>query len=436
MSFVYSRTAADIAKRALKLIRVIDAELPPAGIDRENAFDALNGFVKYLQTKGFNLWRETEAYLPLVKGQESYKLGPDGDICFDVDDFVLTQLAADQVTNDTLLTLNSTTGIEAAPNLFGFDPTTTTANWLVTDGTLSNVSGLVITNTTGAAEAQYSFDTEFGKTYIVEFTFAAGTALTGTAEITDIDGIITSTAVAASTSYRLEFVARQTTTNFVFRNGSAVATEDNTISLLSYIDKSQGDKLGVFLDDGTLFWTNVIYGAPFEVADGLPSDASTGNLVYSYTDLIPRPMSITNTRYRDNISASEIPTTDWTRKEYFEQPDKSSQGIVTKWYYTPQLDNGTLYVWQPASNTTSLLALSYIRPLEVTNENADKTDFPSEWFDLLSYGVAYRLIPEYSIPDRIAMMVQTQYGEILDSALGFDNDGSISIEIDYEGSMR
>jgi len=434
MSFVYSRTAADIAKRALKLIRVVDAELPAQGIDRQNAFDGLNGFVKYLQTKGFNLWRETEAYLPLVVGQEKYTLGPNGDRCFNVDDFVLTQLAADQIAGDTVLSLNSTTGIEAAPNLFGFDPTTTTQNWPVTDGTLSVSSGLVITNTTGQAEASYSFDTEFGKTYIIEFTFTAGTSLTGVVEATDFDGIINSVAVTTNGVVRLEFTARQTTTNFIFRNDSAVATEDNTIAGLSYINKSAGDQIGIFLDDGSLFWSNAIYLSPFEIADQLPSGASTGNLVYAYSELIPRPMSVTNTRYRDNISASEIPNTEWTRKEYFEQPDKSTQGIVTKWYYSPQLQDGELYVWQPVNLNTALLAISYIRPLEVTDDNADNTDFPSEWFDLLSFGTAYRLMAEYSVPDNVAATVMQQYNELLDAALGFDNDGSISIQIDYEGT--
>ncbi|MAE21987.1 MAG: hypothetical protein CMK92_06100, partial [Pseudomonas sp.] len=88
----------------------------------------------------------------------------------------------------------------------------------------------------------------------------------------------------------------------------------------------------------------------------------------------------------------------------------------------------------PVNLNTALLAISYIRPLEVTDDNADSTDFPSEWFDLLSFGTAYRLMAEYSVPDNVAATVMQQYNELLDAALGFDNDGSISIQIDYEGT--
>lgn len=432
-SATYSRTAIEIVKRALKLIRVVDAELPVEGQDRENGFDALNGFVKFLQTEGFNLWRETEAFIPLVKGQQSYLLGPNGDHAFDADDFIDTTLSADALTGATLLSLTSTAGIEAAPDILLSDPTTSTQDWTTTNGTIAIVDNkLVLTNTTKAF-TDLSLVTEVGKTYIVKAVYERGSSANADFEIRDVDGLIICTNLAACGTARLEFTARQKSTTFRFQNGLGTVGLKNTISDLNYIDKATGDKIGIFLNDNTRQWTNILYLSPFEIADGLTGPADSGNLIYSYTNLVPRPMSITNLRYRENLTFNDTPTTDWSRVQYFEQPDKANQGTVTKWYYSPQLNDGRLYIWQPASSSAALLPFTYIRPLDVTDDNADTLDFPSEWFDLLSFGTADMLSAEYDVPEKALARVATKYQELLDQALGFDNDGYVMIEIDYEG---
>lgn len=432
-SAVYTRTAIDIIKRGLKLIRVVDAELPLEAIDRENGIDALNGLIKFLQTEGFNLWRETEALLPLTKGKESYLLGPGGDRAFNADDFINTTLSSAQVASDVLINLTSTAGIVAAPDILAADPTTTTQGWTVTNGTIAIVSEeLVLTNTTQAF-VDYDLTTEVGKTYILKAVYKQGSAANADFEIRDIDGLITSLNLTASGTARLEFTARQKTTVFRFQNGSAVAGLKNTITDLNYINKATGDQIGIFLDDKTIHWSNVLYLSPFEIADGLTGPAASGNTVYSYTDLIPRPQSIINMRYRQNVTFNDTPTTEWTRPQYFEQPDKGSEGTVTKWYYSPQLTNGRLYVWQPAQANDALAPFTYIRPLDVTSDNADSMDFPSEWYDLLAFGTADMLSAEYDVPEKALARVATKYQALLDSNLGYDNDGFTMIEIDYEG---
>lgn len=433
-STIYSRTAIDIIKRALRLIRVIDAELPIQAQDRENGFDALNGFVKYLQTEGFNLWRETEAFIPLVVGQQSYLLGPEGDHAFDADDFINTTLSSAAVTNDVLLSLTSTEGMLAAPDILKSDPTQSTQDWTANNGTIAVVSSaLLLTNVTQAS-VDYSLVTTVGKTYILKADYTRGTESGADFEMRDIDGQIISLSLTADGQVRMEFVARQKETIFRFTNASSTVDLTNSVSKLNYIDKSAGDRIGIFLTDKSLQWTNILYLSPFEIATGLTSDAASGNLIYTYTDLIPRPMSIINLRYRDSLHFNDTPTTEWSRVRYFEQPDKVSQGTVTKWYYSPQLSDGRLYVWQPASSNAALLPFTYIRPFDVSEDNADKPDFPSEWFDLLAFGTAKKLIAEYDVPEKVIMKVEAEHAELLEQALGFDNDGYLTIEIDYEGS--
>lgn len=441
-NFVYERTTADILKRALKFCRIIDPNTPLEAKDRDNAIDALNGFIKYLQTKGFNLWREKEALIPLVQAQQMYRLGSEnGNVAFDQDDFVLTALDADYITNDVLInltTLQSSTNpaksIKAASSeLGGYNPATSLQGWAITNGTAAIINNaLVLTNIT-QANASYDIETVPGQTYILQANYEIGTDTGANFTISDIDGVIISTTLIANGIARLEFIARQKTTQFIFENQTAGAGLDNTLIGFDYINKANGDKIGVFLNDGSLFYSNVIYLSPFEIAAGLPSDADLNNVVYSYTNIIPRPLDVVNARYRGNINATDIPTTSWTRDQYFEQPDKASAGTTTKWYYSPQLTSGELYIWQPAQQKNSVLAITYIRPLFVTSDNIDATDFPSEWFDLLCFGTAYRLVAEYDVPQVAAAMIATQYTEILESALGFDNNGDIFIEIDYQG---
>ncbi len=78
---------------------------------------------------------------------------------------------------------------------------------------------------------------------------------------------------------------------------------------------------------------------------------------------------------------------------------------------------------------------TYVRPFLISQENGDDPDFPSEWFDLLSFGVADMLSAEYDVPEKVLARVATKYQELLEQALGFDNDGFVEIQIDYEGRM-
>ncbi len=430
---IYGRTTIQIIKRVLRTIRVIDAETPIEGIHRSNALEALNGFVKFLQTEGFNLWRETEALLVLAKGQRKYLLGEDGDHCFDEDDFIDTTLSSGAAETESILTLADSAGMKAASDILTSDPTTTVQGWTVTDGTIEASSlGLVLTNT-AQGSASYDLTTTVGTTYILICNFEKGNSASANFYIEDIDGTIVSDSSFSDTQIRLEFTARQTTSTFKFENGSSSANVTNSINSLNYIDKSTGDKIGVFLDDDTIQWSNVIYLSPFEIADELIDDAASGNTIYTYTNVVPRPMNINNCRFRNSVTGNDIPTTEWTRSQYQEQPNKRTEGTVTKWYYSPKLGDGVLFIWQPASNNKGLLPITFIRPLDITDDNADEIDFPSEWYDLITYGTANMLLAEYKVPQDVVVKVESKYAELLEQGLGFDNDGFMNVEIDYEG---
>lgn len=414
-------TALDIVKKAFAILRVRDRELPLDGNDRQAGFEALNYFIKHMQNQGFHLWTKTEAVLPLVANQKKYKLGATGDYCFKDDDFYYALLSADASGYD--LTLSSLTGLNAAPNIINYDAVGSLTGWTGTDATLSVSSGLLLTNTASSGHADFSLETTVGNEYIVKFSLSFGSALEGVGEVRDIDGSILTEDLYSNGEGELRFTARQSTTTFRITNDS-FSGSTLTLTSLNYIDTSTGDYIAVILDDGNIQWSRVNYiaGSVVTMRDQVNSAASSGNYVYHGTSLIDRPLNLINCRYQNRPTCTEIPCDQWARSDYFDQPDKTSQGTVSQWYYDPQLVNGDLYVWQVAQSNQELLKITYIRPTDINEDNAESPDFPSEWFLTLAYNVADTLLAEYSVPDqRIAQINQTAQMMLMD-ALGHDNE--------------
>ncbi len=180
----------------------------------------------------------------------------------------------------------------------------------------------------------------------------------------------------------------------------------------------------ITLDSGLKFETTV---SGFGIGSILINDeptgtVSSGNDIFLNVEYINRPLSIIDARFRESNTREDIPTYEWARTDYFEQPDKTSQGTVTCWYYSPQLTCGDLYVWQSPSSNNQQLRITYVRPTEVTPENGDNPDFPSEWFLTLAYNLALYLSDEYSVPDSKFQRIQMQAMQLLESAKGFDNE--------------
>ena len=80
---IYNKTAGDLIRAALRDASIVAVGIPIQGEDWSIAESTLNDVLSHWQAKlGINLWRETEALLPLNPDQIEYDLGPDGDHCF------------------------------------------------------------------------------------------------------------------------------------------------------------------------------------------------------------------------------------------------------------------------------------------------------------------------------------------------------------------
>ena len=193
--------------------------------------------------------------------------------------------------------------------------------------------------------------------------------------------------------------------------------------LTSTVGMSVDDKIGIQLNDGTRQWTTILTidsAVQLTITDMLTDDASTNNTVFTFTNLINRPIRLLQLRRFTIGQNDEIEAVQWYRQEYFDQTDKTSQGQVNNWYYSPQLNDGRIYIWQTASNVNQVAKFTYIRPIEINEETSESPDFPAEWVEPLVFLLAARIGPEYRITQARLDMLRQDAAVMLDNALGHD----------------
>ncbi len=441
-SAVLNTTALNISIRALRLIGQIDAnQSAPSAEETEDTLESLNFMVKSLQSQGLHLWTKTEGIVFLQVGKTDYLLGPDGDEVANLDDFIPTTLASDASTNDTILTYESTAGMEGADDVLPSDPTDSTQGWTVVNGTVSSDGNvLTVANAGGnAGQVQRTFDDlEVGRLYQVNSVYDGGSSPSVKYTVLDGSTVLGTETLSSAGTSKIQFTATQTSLTFDIENGDTAGTNDTLTSDIQLLDTTTGDFNGVRLDDDSRQWEKIIEvlsDTQVSITNGLTGAAATDNSVFTFSDLVPRPMRLLQLR-RDRFGSGseEIETIQWSRQEYFAQPDKRSQGQINNWYYSPQLNNGRLYIWQTANDVDQFGKFTYIRPINVSTETANQPDFPSEWFDPLSFMLAARIGPEYRIPQDRLDRLKLDAEQMMDDALGYDREpDSLNIQPDFQG---
>ena len=59
--------------------------------------------------------------------------------------------------------------------------------------------------------------------------------------------------------------------------------------------------------------------------------------------------------------------------------------------------DGTLYVWPTADLVSDMLNMTVERPIDDFDVATDNPDFPVEWFEALSYGLAARVATKFGV---------------------------------------
>lgn len=447
-SITFTQTAGELITNALRDARIIAAEQPIKAKDLKNGLQAINMVIKHWQAQGIHLWSETEAVLPLVTDQRKYLMGPDGDDIAIADTFFNTELTAALVADDTVITVTETTGttidgqsitMGGADDILETNPAISTQDWTtINSGTITaSTDGLELTNGAAlAGGAELTLETVADTDYQVDISYTLGTSSSAVFTVEDSVGVLDTDTLTATGTTTLTFTARDTETTFRFENGSSTISETSTLADVNYRDKSSGDRIGIELDDGTRFWDNIVTvdsTTQVTINNGVTSAAAIDNTVYTYETGIPRPMRVLQARFASTVTASEIPVTQWSRDEYFDQPDKGSSGTVVNWYYTPTLTIGQLYVWQVASSINSILRFTYVDSIDIPTDTIDPLDFPSEWYMPLKWAIAAELGPGYGVSENRQVILESKAAGAISDVLGFDVErDSMSIQPDFQ----
>ena len=216
------------------------------------------------------------------------------------------------------------------------------------------------------------------------------------------------------------------------------AITSTVLAVASTTGMLAGDNIGIELDNATRHWTTIVSvdsAVQLTITAGLAAAAESGNTVFTFTKLIDRPLRLLQLRRFTFGQADEIEASQWSREEYFAQPDKTSQGDINNWYYSPQLSEGRVYLWQTARNVDQVAKFTYIRPIQILLTNAESPDFPAEWFDALVFSLAARIGPEYSIPQDRLTLIRVDAANMLEQALDYDSEpASIKIQPNFGGA--
>jgi len=216
---------------------------------------------------------------------------------------------------------------------------------------------------------------------------------------------------------------------------AAVLTGVAILPVTSTAGMTVGDQIGIKLSDNTRQWTTILTidsSVQVTTSAALTADADSAATVFAYTSLIDRPLRVLQLRRFTVGENDEIEATKWSRQEYFAQPDKSSQGQINNWYYSPQLGNGRLYVWQVADDVNRIAKFTFERPINVTVATSESPDFPAEWFDVLKTNLASRIAIQYKTPQDRRMELKGEAEYLLDNALGYDREpDSLNVQPDF-----
>lgn len=142
----------------------------------------------------------------------------------------------------------------------------------------------------------------------------------------------------------------------------------------------------------------------------------------SYALTTTKPFRIISARYR-NAAGNDLPMCEMTRSEYYDLPRKSSTGTPTSFYFDPQRDSGTLYVWQVlAAVTTETIQYTYQRRFEDVDSDDNHLDVPTDHLGVIGYSLAEMLMPDFGIDATRASLITSMAGRLRNQASAMDRE--------------
>lgn len=171
--------------------------------------------------------------------------------------------------------------------------------------------------------------------------------------------------------------------------------------------------------DGMSLWAIKQYSIP------LTAGVSTYTIGVGQQINTPKPLKVLQAWNHSTTSNVDIPMRVISRQEYNLLGNKTSSGNPIQCFYEPLIDYGILHVFPvPSSNeqASNTINIVYQRPYEDFDSSTDTPDFPQEWYDAITYGLAVRLAGEYQISTEVRRILQAEAAVIKQEALNFGTE--------------
>ena len=230
---------------------------------------------------------------------------------------------------------------------------------------------------------------------------------------------------------------------------ATLAAGTTAFPVLSSAGVNIGDNFGIMQSNNQLFWGVVSAVATGQVT---VSGAGTTQVVnpsanaFDFPQLVTgtpascaiyRPLRVLNVRRILWSSLIETMVTSMSRLDYRNQPDKTTTGVVTQFFYDPQEITGQFWAWPNPQDSRNGLNFTYMEPIYDFNTAADYPDFPQEWINALVWNLSDEIGIEYDIPDNRAARIAQKAAQSLDLVMGFDREPeSFFLGVNFDQTRR
>jgi hypothetical protein len=223
--------------------------------------------------------------------------------------------------------------------------------------------------------------------------------------------------------------------DYVFsRVNAAIAASGTALTVLSTTGMSNADNILIKKSDGTFDVDTIVSvdsSTTLTLNTGVTEAIAVGQMVFTYTSKIPRPVEVYGMRRRTysgsdaSPSDNDVPIHHIAYKDYWDQPSKDAEGVVTQSMYDRQLVSGKLFVWPTPDDTDIIQVMTFVSPTEDLDTVAtDNPDCPQEWLMPLAYNLAYYAATVLRMDPQTYGVVKEQAIELKLQALEKDSDNA------------
>lgn len=191
--------------------------------------------------------------------------------------------------------------------------------------------------------------------------------------------------------------------------------------------------------DGMQLWKISEINIPYTL------NTSTYTIGVGFTVNNTAPNKILQAWNRNTASNLDQPIILLTRQEYEMLGNKTSGGTPNQLFYVtpgspsgsgPQISGTLTFYPVPDANCVATVSayIAGLMPLDDFDASTDLPDFPSYYYNALSWGLADQLSYEYGLPFQLQSLINKKADAHLEKALEFGaEEGSLYLQPDWQG---